>query len=317
MFNNGTLKQVGSHMVLTDVYKPPATKFINIDSKYSNEYVTHRNKSARTTTLPLAIENVSQIEVTDVQIPLSFYNISANLDNNYFKVLYSVPEVSSDNPIIITIPDGYYTISSLVAEISDQLENNVPNTNYVPGDPDPVPSNAPSTASYDSTNKKITFSLSTASPKLCFAVDRFGNTDVHNFKNKLGWLLGFRNTTYELNTGDYITQTAEQMPQINMRYMFLTLETNIPNLKHTFQSPIAGSMLTPNIIAKIALETSNLSFGDIYCADCKNGRLTSTQTSVTTPNNLVRITYNLIDDTGRDIYLNDCDYSFTLKLTLQ
>jgi hypothetical protein len=70
-------------------------------------------------TLPIAIvipeDSVCEMSVVSAEIPLSFYNISADLINNVFS--YYV----SGNPTLqnITIPDGNYTVDSLMLEIND------------------------------------------------------------------------------------------------------------------------------------------------------------------------------------------------------
>ena len=71
-------------------------------------------------TLPIAIvipeDSVCEMSVVSAEIPLSFYNISSDLINNVFS--YYV----SGNPTLqnITIPDGNYTVDTLMSEINFQ-----------------------------------------------------------------------------------------------------------------------------------------------------------------------------------------------------
>jgi hypothetical protein len=69
--------------------------------------------------MPLAIvipeDSICEMSVVSAEIPLSFYNISTDLINNVFSYYIS------GNPTLqnITIPDGNYTVDTLMLEIND------------------------------------------------------------------------------------------------------------------------------------------------------------------------------------------------------
>lgn len=69
--------------------------------------------------MPLSIvipeDSVCEMSVVSAEIPLSFYNISSALINNVFSYYIS------GNPTLqnITIPDGNYTVDTLMLEIND------------------------------------------------------------------------------------------------------------------------------------------------------------------------------------------------------
>jgi hypothetical protein len=54
----------------------------------------------------------SEVMVANVQLPYSFYNITSAYSNNQFK-LYFPTASSTNNTYTITIPDGFYTTTSL------------------------------------------------------------------------------------------------------------------------------------------------------------------------------------------------------------
>jgi len=54
----------------------------------------------------------SEVMVANVQLPYSFYNITSAYNNNQFK-LYFPTGSSTNNTYTITIPDGFYTTTSL------------------------------------------------------------------------------------------------------------------------------------------------------------------------------------------------------------
>ena len=53
----------------------------------------------------------SEVMVANVQLPYSFYNITSAYNNNQFKLYF--PHQSINNIYTITIPDGFYTTTSL------------------------------------------------------------------------------------------------------------------------------------------------------------------------------------------------------------
>ena len=113
---------------MTNVQKQTKIKYVNIDSKFRDEYnetqTTNSNAdmlnnqpslSNYCITMPEKINEVKTISVTNIEIPMSFYNISANIGNNYFKVIQSNTET------IITIPDGNYNDSTLQTTLNQKL----------------------------------------------------------------------------------------------------------------------------------------------------------------------------------------------------
>lgn len=145
LFLDPKVKQYGSHMVMSNVHKPTKTKYVNIDTKFSDEYnnffVPNYN-----ITLPEHINDVKSLTVTNMELPMSFYNISSTLGNNSFQItnldviptspfLTNLPSgrVNENNQFVdtIVIPDGYYTIHELATTINKKIDeiNRIPNLN--------------------------------------------------------------------------------------------------------------------------------------------------------------------------------------------
>ena len=106
--------QYGSHMVMTNVSKQLKTKFINIDTRFRDEY-NYLQTANYNITLPQRISDVSKMTLVSIEIPMSFYNISANIGNNCFNF------TENGTTRTITIPDNNYTISTLKTAINNQL----------------------------------------------------------------------------------------------------------------------------------------------------------------------------------------------------
>jgi len=142
LFLEPKVKQYGSHMVMTNVHKPIKTKYINLDTRFSDDY----NDSSSTNynlTLPERINEIKSITVTNIELPMSFYNISSSLGNNSFQIVNhsingSAPYLNAmetenrndNNEIVdtIIIPDGNYSISDLKTTINAEMDklNRVP-----------------------------------------------------------------------------------------------------------------------------------------------------------------------------------------------
>ena len=207
------VSQHGAHMVMTNVMKPTKLKYLNLDTKFCDEYVNNRtnptnpnyNLASYTCTWPERITDVTSMKVENIQIPMTFYNISAALDNNYFSVSWASTatynaSITYTNSIIIVIPDGVYDAPGIATAINTQLSNNTTlNTKLT----------------YVQSGNTSNFYAATGSNnlqfKIDFAVSTTGSFDKFNVKSKLGWILGYRNITYTIkpNSGQSVGSVSE------------------------------------------------------------------------------------------------------------
>ena len=136
MFLDPKVKQYGSHMAMSNVNKPTKTKYVNVDTKFSDEY-NNFSVANYNITLPERINDVKSLTVATMELPMSFYNISSALGNNSFQITnlevvttlpyltqLSTGSINSDNQFVdtIVIPDGYYTIAELKTTINSQID---------------------------------------------------------------------------------------------------------------------------------------------------------------------------------------------------
>ena len=126
MFMKPKTEQFGTHMVMTNVHQTNKTKYISIDSKYKDDYQDNNTTNSHADllsnqlstsnfniTLPERISNVKSITMTHAEIPLTYYNISTNLGNNYFKVV----EINGTETMI-SLEDGFYNETELQNKIN-------------------------------------------------------------------------------------------------------------------------------------------------------------------------------------------------------
>jgi hypothetical protein len=218
------------------------TKIINIDSHYRDNLLLdasgYNPKSSSTDFIvnfnePLA--NVLSMKLFSYEIPVHWYTFSEKYGTNRFII---------DNSMVV-IPDGNYTASELITEISN---NAVFAANF--------------TISLDTRTNRVTikrtsgttpFNIYFYSDQLfkahhsTYCSGKYNTTERSGPKidYNLGWLLGFRKTSYtgsSTYTGEALLDTA------GIKYIYITLDdfnhhhnakqvTNLYQDKETFKMP--------------------------------------------------------------------------------
>ena len=284
-----TTTQYGSHMVTTNVHKPTKHKLINIDTRFREDY-TNLDPVNFNVLLPERITDIRSIHVTNIEIPMSFYNISKSLENNCFLV----KKTGTNTSYAITIPDGQYDSTLLQQAITNALS---PFTDIG------------LTVSLD--NNKCVF-MNGNNLAIYFTVDASGNTIRANTKSNLGWLLGFRKTSYVLKN---TALTAEGLVDLNgPRYVYLAVDEFTRGNQSSFVSPLQKSLINKNTIARIAMDNSFYPFGTIMMANQMTGALISDKRSYTGKIDILKLNVQLLDEYGRNLNLNGMDFSFCLEV---
>tara|TARA_Y100000389_G_scaffold204728_1_gene259253 strand:+ start:3137 stop:3994 length:858 start_codon:yes stop_codon:yes gene_type:complete len=275
--------QHDNHMVMTNVYKPEKVKYINIDSQFQDEYNIFTNTPKLTAdfniSLPERINEVKSITVTNIELPISFYNISDTLDNNSFQI---------DNTTY-TIPNGQYTISSLLTKINELSGITI------------------------TVDENLKINIKNNGGTIYFQESN-GIQSKYNVKSKLGWLLGFRLLSYTLNNTDGIT--SESIVNLNgPKYLYLALEEFNKSIQNSFSSPLFSSFINKNIISRITLNNSE--FGSILYANQHNGLLLSDIRNYNGKNVLQKLNVQVLNDLGQPMNLNGLDFSFCIKVVYE
>ena len=301
LFLEPNTKQYGSHMVMNNVHKQNKRKYVNLDTKFRDEYnesqTTNGNAdllsnqssiSNYSISLPERINDVKTIRITNVEVPLTFYNISANIGNNYFKTIVSGIET------IITVPDGNYTDATLTSSLNNALTA------------------ASVGLTFTITSNARTSVVSSGSVNIHFDVNNSGINDKYRFKSKFGWLLGFRNTTYTVNN---TPTTSEQFVNLHgSKYLYLAIEEYNKGNQNSFVSPLFSSFINKNTIARIALDNTTYPFGSILPANQSNGLLTSDVRCYTGKVDLQKLNVALLNEDGIPMDLNGLDFSFCIEV---
>ena len=283
-FLSPEITQQGGHMILQNVKKPTKIKFLNIDTRYQEDY--NLNKLATFTyNLPQRITEVKSIAVRSIEIPISFYSFSLNHGNTYMKI---------DNSCII-IPNSSYTTTD--TNLKTQINNQI-TTNF----------------SIDITLNRTTITNTTNSTHtIYFDVDPSGGFNKYNLKSTLGWYLGYRLPEYSILPNTSLI--AEGLVDTNtIRYLFLVVDEFRQSNPNSFVSPLYNGYISKNVLARITLNPIIYPFGTILPANIFNGLLLSDQRYYSGKTDIQKLQIQLVDEWGRIVDLNQLDFSFCLEI---
>ena len=299
LFLTPKVNQYDNHMVMTGVMQTTHRKYINIDTR--NLDSSFNSIASYTLNLPERINNVKSICVRNIEIPMAFYNISSNLGNNYFGVY----DVAAGTSRTVVVADNEYTSSTLITEINSKLT--ALGGNFAD-------------LSFNLVKNSVISSLkvgSTASSGIdvTFAVDNNNNFDKYNFKNKLGWMIGFRDLSYNIRQ---TTRTAESITDMNSsRYLYLVVDEFSKGNFNSFLTLNTMSQIKSNVIARVTLNKTTYPFGAILPANNFNGLLLTDKRSYNGKVDFQKLKIQLVNENGVPVHLNGLGFSFCLEVEYQ
>lgn len=282
------MSQYGSHMLITDVKKEPKTKYVNIDTRFRDDY-NDTNKNV--ISLPEKINDVHSLCVTNVEVPMTFNNVSSSLENNSIKIIDA-----ANMETLITIADGQYNIE----DIKDALNTAIQAT-AIGG-----------AVEFNIVNNNITITT-TATYTIDFNVYNSSYTKKY-LRNKLGYVLGFRKQTYTIETTTVTSESFALLPF--PRYLYLVVDELITQGNiNTFISPMSDSIINKNILSRILLDRNQYGFNSVLPANIVNGYLTTSVRNYQGKINIGRLNIQLVNEYGQVMDLNGQDISLCLKIT--
>ena len=299
LFLSPKVTEQGNHMVMSNVYKTTKTKYVNIDTRFHEDF-SLSNTASFIYNFPQRISDVKSISVRNLELPITYYSFSVNKGNTFMKIT----KVRSSDSIIIysnnvIIPDNNYTLDSLKTTINNVLTS----------------SNMISDVSFNISNGYSIFTSSnnTYHYTLQFAVDSTGVFDKYQLKSKFGWSLGFREPEYTLNSTNNSITSKGPINLINFRYLFLIID-EFKQSPNSFISPLHYSLINKNILARIVLDTSIFPYGSVLPANTFNGLLLSDVRIYPGKTDIQKLQIQLVDEWGKRVDLNNMDFSFCLEI---
>ena len=182
------LKKINAS-VNSDEKNTPIVKFINIDSACRPNLNTPVDNFSFD--LTETIHNVISISMYSVEIPQSWYTFAKNKGTSSFILYITVDGEITSIRHLITIPDGNYTIDTLIIATQKALEEFIPNT-----------------ITLDLATNRITITftdgeLDTIYHLIWFSSDysEEGLEGISAINSNFGWILGFRTMQSIVLTG--------------------------------------------------------------------------------------------------------------------
>jgi hypothetical protein len=296
LFMQPRVTQYGSHMVMTNVSKETKRKYVNINTRFSDEY-GYSSVAAFNVSLPERVNEVKTTYINNIEIPITFYNISSILGNNVLEISYNGGQTYR----IVTVTDGQYTVAGLLAAIRTAIHSiggdyvNIDCSGSLMG---------PCIFSYNNAGSGSTVLVN---------FDITSHPSDYDLKSRLGWTLGYRTSKISIVHGKPITSPAF-IDLTGPRYLFLVLDEYSNGNQTSFLSPLQNSLLGKNILGRVAMDYTHFPYGSVLVATNINGYLLSDRRSYTGKVDLQRFNVQLVDEWGRPISLNGVDFSFCLEL---
>jgi hypothetical protein len=273
---------------------------INIDTRFRENYYATKASNFHVD-LPIRLTEVVSLQLSALELPSTFYVISQIFGNNFFEL-----EITGEEPLIVTIPDGNYDYIGLQEYINNFLENLSPspyaNIQMI------ADINTPAGTGPMAGSGKMVLGSSSGTQQFSinFLTDHYGNEDRQTpLPLKFGWLMGFRQGYYE-NALTYISEGVINL--LGPRYIYLVVDDFNNSVNDGFYGAFTSSILNKNILARISLQGSvfNLLSKD-------NLNLITTPRQYFGPVDIQKLQIQLLDEYGRILDLNNMDYSFCLS----
>lgn len=288
------VSEYGSSIVMTNVSKSIRTKYLNIDTRFVDDYTSNKKDSLITKyviTFPEKISDVLSLKLVSLELPLSFNNVSSDLGNNNFLLT----KISNGSTTNINIKENYYEYNLFR---STSLFANLP---------------VGITYSIDDSDHWTFTNTSSESYIIDFAVDALGNPDINQFKSKMGWLIGFRNDKYTLPANSSLT--SESFVNYSpMRYIYIVLDEFSNSFQNSFSSFYEKSTMNKKILAKVSLGDVNFKRNTVLSINKNVGPLCSDTRKYSGKIDIKRINVELVNEWGKSLNMRGNDVSFLLKV---
>jgi hypothetical protein len=293
------------------------TKSLNIDTRFrDNLYSTH--SSDITIQLPIKFNKVVSMQLSALELPVSFYGISSYYGNNFVYLSVSHTDASGGTLFsdkVLVVPDGNYNAPDLIDKMNKLL---------CPLDVVGDMLNPNDIFSYLQFSLDITQSGSgtgklTLAPTglranqitnilMDFTRDINGMIDNVEVSTKLGWNLGFIRRTYTGHTS-YVADSI--IEPAALRYIYLAVDDFCNSSHNHFINVFNESIMNPNILARISIK------GSYFSLIMENDyNIVTEPRTYFGPVDIQRLRIRLFDDRGRLLNMNNTNYSFCLDLKM-
>lgn len=318
--------------ILNPIKYTTIKRALNIDSRFRPNYY-NTTSSDQTLTLPYKIDNVINMRLASIELPLTYHTVSKANGNNAFVVKWNSNGLNYDSAMLVTIPDGNYDtninntgLTNIEVAINAALQN--PDNKILTGTRT-ISSDASFNLIYtvDPTSGRSIFSgdianLTTGNAdfQIVWAVNADGTPSTGvELPFFLGWLLGYRTNVYNSGPGVGTTQLPASFVSEGIcyikgpSYIFVAIDDYNNNVNNYYISAYNSSINSKNIIARINLSSIRQNTGSYQTGE-DDGFSTQINRSRNYfgPVNIEKLRITLYDEYGRVVNLNNMDWSCSL-----
>jgi len=297
-FFPGTLNPLNTRII---------TKCLNIDTRF-RENMFQSQSSDFLLQLPFKLNKVVSMQLSAIELPISFYGISASYGNNQFQITIlqdPLCECDSFSKTII-IPDGNYNASDLIYKINELLHDS--------GDIFSTIHFILDISETGSGTGKIKIEpIAGSCEEIILEIILDFNPKADNCNQPLntthiGINLGFLKPHYSGST-HYISDTLIEPASI--RYVYLAIDDYNNSVNDHFISAFNNTILQPNILARISIK------GSYFSLVMENDfSVISEPRKYFGPVDIQKLHIRLLDEHGRIIQMNNANYSFCLNFKI-
>lgn len=302
---------------------------VNIDTRFRPNYYTTKSSDLHIH-LPTKVERAVSMRLASIEIPMSFYAISAEFGNNVFKVSWEWNGVPDASSVVITLPDGNYDIGLSDKTKAARLETAVNaqlaaseagvatvgklNLRYTV-DPITGKSQFYQDASAVLVPAARPFKINFATTSTGFVYPPSDNPQP--LQTTLGWMLGYRSPAGEYTSNTSVANGAILSEGIcnvqGTRYMYVSIDDFVNSSNNYFTAAFASSVMAPNIITRINVADLAQDV-TVYHYAQQEGYSTELDRSRSYfgPVDIQKLRVTLYDEYGRIINLNHMDWSMEL-----
>jgi hypothetical protein len=311
-------------------------RLLCMDSRFRNNYYTTLSTDYQVT-LPTVVKNVISMELSALEFPSTYYQISKSLGNNYF--WFGWNKDAELKWYYISVPDGNYRRQDIQDAINEQIVVAISALPPLLLSPLPV-------CKIDEHSVKTVFSMcqkdlsgeSPIPPKTQFyllfnrtsgkykggATPPFqtGETEppptdldgTNGIISNLGWILGYRLGEYK---GSWAYVSEGCYDAWGTKYIYVVVNDFNKNVNNFVVTAYNESIGKSNVLARISTDSatsSDFSSGLSLTNDTLGQNDAIKKRSYFGPVDISRLQLQILDEFGRVLDLNNMDYSMALNL---
>ena len=274
-------------------------KCLNIDTKFRDNY-DKTQSSDFSIQLPSKINKVVSMELSSIELPNCFYNISSYNGNNFLYIFMKIGEEKQEK--ILFLDDGIYNACMLIEKINKLLLNCQDDFQYLEFS---IDINDEGLGTGKTIIKSNNDNISVFG--MDFELGSNGQRDLVNYKTKIGYVLGFTELYYECIHMIVSNSIINVKP---FRTIYLVVEDYQKSVNNLYLSAFENH-IHENTISRIHIKNEEFT----YLMENSSNLLCEPRRYFG-PVDLQRLKIQLYDEYGRIISMNNSDFSFVLKLKI-